>query len=383
MNRNQNGSFEDKYSGFFDAYDPERLEQREAIKRNIEMQNAERRAKLARRAKLRRKAYIRRVGALLVVAAIIVGIVLGIKGCVSASEDKESPSSQIASSKTEVAATPPAPELFVPDFTDNTHLMSDEIYSSNAILVNADTGEVAAAKGSNDHIRPASLVKVMTALVAADHLTDRNRKYTFTHDLLNPLYNSDLIMIGYDEGEVATVDELFHGALMFSGADSTMALVDMVSESVEEFAALMNEKATELGLKNTHFDNPVGEDSEELYSTCYDMAIIMQAAISNDYLREVLSVEDYLLPANERHPDGIPLKNQMFAKMHGTEPEVAIIKGGKTGFTGKAGFCLISYAEGNDGSTWIAVTVNANGSYRPVYDAFELYKNHTGLTKPE
>ena len=382
MNRPERDMFEDKYSSFYDAYDPQRQQKREEIKRQRDVKEAEKRARLARKAKLRRKAFIRRAGALLVLLALILGILFGVRGC-TANSGKTDLSSEPVSSIADQVNSPPENEPFAPVFTDDTAALGDDILSKNAILINVDKGTVAASKGGTERIRPASLVKVMTALVAVERLTDIKAIYTFDHDLLNPLYNSDLIMIGYDQGETATVDELFHGALMFSGADSTMALVDLAADSEEDFIRLMNEKAARLGLKDTHFDNAVGTDSGGLYSTCYDMAVIMQAALSNDYLRKVISTENYLLPANERHPDGIPLKNSMFAKMYGTEPEVAVIKGGKTGFTAKAGFCLVSWAEGKDGSEWIAVSTGADGSYNPIYDSFKLYKNYTSLTKTE
>ncbi len=382
MNRPDRDMFEDKYGSFYNAYDPQRQQKREEIKRQRDVKEAEKRTRLARKAKLRRKAFIRRAIALLVLFSLILGIVFGVRGC-TANSDKNDVSSGRVSSVIKHTNSPPEAEPFAPVFTDNTVTPGDDILSKNAILINVDKGVVAASKGGTERIRPASLVKVMTALVAVERLTDLDAVYTFDYDLLNPLYNSDLIMIGYDQGETATVDELFHGALMFSGADSTMALVDLAADSEEEFIRLMNEKAAQLGLKDTHFTNAVGTDNDGLYSTCYDMAIIMQAALSNDYLRKVISTENYRLPANERHPDGIPLKNSMFAKMYGTEPEVAVIKGGKTGFTFKAGFCLVSWAEGNDQSEWIAVSTGANGSYNPIYDSFKLYKNYTGLTKTE
>ena len=107
------------------------------------------------------------------------------------------------------------------------------------------------------------------------------------------------------------------------------------------------------------------------------MTVLVKAVLDNDYLRGVFSTEDYTLPATSFHPDGIPLKHSMFVKRAGDEPEVAVIKGGKTGFTGAAGYCLASYAQTNDGRTLIAVTTGANGNYRPVYDAFTLYKEYS------
>ncbi|MBP5617944.1 MAG: D-alanyl-D-alanine carboxypeptidase [Clostridia bacterium] len=362
---------EEKYGAFFDAYDVDRVEaarQARQIRERAEREKAER----ARRKRKRRlRAYFRRAVALLIVAGLVIWLILGIKSC--AAERVELPDDAPIEAPVETAA----PVLLVPSLTAQTRTPGDDIYSTNAILVDAKSGAVLAAKNGEASVRPASLVKMMTALVAIEQVGDVKQTYTFPYEVLAPLYRDDeAVMVGYFEGEQATLDELFHGMLMVSGADAAMGLVDRAADSEEAFVARMNEKASELGMTGTHFVDPIGL-SDDARTTCRDLAILVKAVLDNPYLRGVFSTENYTLPATSFHPDGIPLKHSMFAKMVGNEPEVATIKGGKTGFTGAAGYCLASYAVTTDGRTLIAVTTDANGSYRPVYDAFTLYKEYS------
>ena len=363
---------EEKYGAFFDAYDADRLEAARQARLMRARAEREKEARAKRRRKKRIRAYVRRTVALLIAAALVVWLIVGIKSCVGVIRGEEE---DAVSSEAAVETAAPAP--LVPSFSSATRTPGDDIYSTNAILVDAESGAVLASKGGQESVRPASLVKMMTALVAAEHVGDVRQTYTFPYAVLAPLYRDDeAIMVGYFEGEQATLNELFHGMLMFSGADAAMGLVDRATGSEEAFVALMNEKAAELGMTDTRFVDPIGL-SGEARTTCRDLAILVKAVLSNDYLRTVFSTEDYTLPATSFHPDGIPLKHSMFVKMKGSEPEVAVIKGGKTGFTGQAGFCLASYAVTGDGRTLIAVTTDANGSYRPVYDAFMLYKDYS------
>ena len=364
---------EERYGAFFDAYDETRMEAARQARQRRDGADRQARAKAERRRKKRLRAYRRRAVALLLAVGLVVGIVFGVKSCVS-NKGKDPPVKETA---VQVPAEAPPAVLFVPAFSDTTARPGDDVYSPNAILVDAESGAVLAAKDAEAKVRPASLAKMMTALVAYDAIRDVREKYTFPYEVLAPLYKDDeAVMIGYFEGESATLDDLFHGMLMFSGADAAMGLVDRTADSTEIFVAKMNAKAQALGMTNTHFADPVGLD-DSAYSTCRDLTILVKAVLSNVYLRSVFSTEDYRLPATSFHPDGIPLKHSMFAKMEGTEPEVAVIKGGKTGFTGQAGYCLASYAVTTDGRTLIAVTTGANGNYRPVYDAFTLYKTYS------
>ena len=372
--------YENKYSDFYTSYDPERIriskeksEQRRAVA-------AQATAKRKRKAKLKRKAYIRRICALLVLIGVVLTAVLSVRSCTA--KYNTGTSSSTAVSKTQNHSPPETTKplkVILPEFTDNTVTLTDQLNSEHAILIDTKSATVLADKQSRDRIYPASLVKLMTAIVAAENISDFDEKITLDPKVLSKLYNSDAIMIGLQENEQISVTDLFYGMIMFSGADAATALAIKAAGSVEDFVKLMNEKAAEMGLENTHFTNVVGLDDKDQYSTCYDLAIIMQQLLKNEFLYKVISTENYLIEATEFHPDGIRLKNSMFAKMYGTEPEVATVKGGKTGFTNKAGFCLASYAITSDGRLVIAVTTNSNGSYRPVYDCFELYKNYSLL----
>lgn len=370
--------YENKYEDFYNSYDPERIrisKEKAAQRRAAAAQAA---AKRKRKARLKRKTYVRRVSALLVLMGVVLTGVLSVRSCTA--KHNTGTSSSTAVSKTQNHSPPETTKplkVVLPEFTDNTVTLTDQLNSEHAILIDTKSATVLADKQSRDRIYPASLVKLMTAIVAAENISDFDEKITLDPKVLSKLYSSDAIMIGLQENEQISVTDLFYGMIMFSGADAATALAIKAAGSVEDFVKLMNEKAAEMGLENTHFTNVVGLDDKDQYSTCYDLAIIMQQLLENEFLYKVISTENYLIEATEFHPDGIRLKNSMFAKMYGTEPEVATVKGGKTGFTNKAGFCLASYAITSDGRLVIAVTTNSNGSYRPVYDCFELYKNYS------
>lgn len=363
---------EEKYGAFFHAYDADRLEAARQARLRQERAEREKEERARRRRKRRIRAYVRRTVALLIAAALTVWLILGIRSCAGAvrgEEEDDAPS--------EAPVETAAPALLVPSFGSATRTAGDDLRSDNAILVDADSGAVLASKGGKEPVRPASLVKLMTALVAVERVGDVKRVYTFPYAVLAPLYrNGEAIMAGYFEGEQATLDDLFHGTLMLSYADAAMGLVDCAAESEAAFVALMNEKAAALGMTDTHFLDPVGLN-DDARSSCRDLAILLKAVLDNDYLRGVLSTEDYALPPTSFHPEGIGMKHSMFVKMVGDEPGVAVIKGGKTGFTGLAGFCLASYAVTDDGRTLIAVTTGSPGNYGPVYDAFTLYKEYS------
>lgn len=369
---------EEKYGAFFDAYDTDRMEVARRARAMQEQADRQSRDRAERRRKKRWRAYRRRAAAVLILLALIAGLIFGIRACASARGGDPPAGETTSKAPVEAPVEAAAPAVLAPVFSDQTAVPGEDIYSPNAILVDAESGAVLASKNGDAAVKPASLVKLMTALVAAECLTDVKETYTFPYEVLAPLYqDGEAVMIGYFEGETATLDELFHGALMFSGADAAAALAARTAGSQEAFVAKMNEKAAALGMTSTVFADPVGLN-DDATTTCRDLAVLMKAVLDNEYLRRVVSTEDYTLPPTSFHPDGIKLKHSMFAKMVGNEPGVAVIRGGKTGFTGQAGFCLASYATTHDGRTLIAVTTGANGNYRPVYDAFTLYRDYSG-----
>lgn len=152
----------------------------------------------------------------------------------------------------------------------------------------------------------------------------------------------------------------------------------LVSGSEDNFAALMNQKAAALGMKNTHFTNATGLTDTEHYSSAADMAKLLQAALHNATFRTIFTTEHYTTNATVQHPEGVSLTSTLLGKLDGTElPEGAQIEGGKTGYTAAAGLCLASLATVN-GKEYILVTLAAPGDHGTeqynIRDAVHVYR---------
>jgi hypothetical protein len=146
------------------------------------------------------------------------------------------------------------------------------LVSPYAILVDADSGEAVAEKEADVSIYPASMTKVMTALLALEANPDLEQPVTLPEDIFPELRAEGASMAGFQPGETATVRDLLYGALLPSGAECCEALAREVSGSEEAFVELMNQKAAELGMRSTHFCNPTGLHDPEHVSTVRDMA---------------------------------------------------------------------------------------------------------------
>ena len=249
--------------------------------------------------------------------------------------------------------------------------------SKHAILLDAQSGQVLARKRANEQTAPASLTKMMTVLLAIETLPDLDEPVTLPEEIFPALYGADASMAGFVPGETVTVRDLLYGAILPSGAECCEALARRVSGSEEAFVALMNQKAGELGMKNTHFANPTGLTDPEHYSSAADLAVFLREALRNETFRTVFTTEHYTSTATAQHPDGLSMTSTLLGKLDGTELENGEILGGKTGYTQAAGLCLASLAEIN-GKEYILVTLGAPGDHSTeqtnLQDAIQVYR---------
>lgn len=261
--------------------------------------------------------------------------------------------------------------------TDETKSL--KVDSDYGILINLDTMSVVADKKGDDRIYPASMTKVMTLIVAVENLKDLNETFTFTNELIDPLVNEEASRAGFDPDETVPVTDLLYGTVLPSGADATSALAIVVAGGEREFVKLMNKKANEMGLMNTHFMNASGLHDEYHYSTCHEMALILNYAMQNELCAKILSAVQYTTTKTPQHPDGIELYSTMFSRMYGNEAVGVTIKAGKTGYTNEGGNCLVSYAiKDSDGTRYILATAHASGQWKPTYDAIHAYAKYVG-----
>ena len=259
------------------------------------------------------------------------------------------------------------------------YLQNENVQSEYAILVDAKDGSIVCQREGFTRINPASMTKILTVLVAAENLTeeDLDKEITITQSDVDYTYKYDLSCVGFEVDEVVTVRDLFYGTVLPSGADAAFALARYVSGDVDSFIDLMNEKIKELGLKNTHFTNCVGLFGEDHYTTCEEMAIILKAAIENDFVYEVMNEHIYLTSKTTQHPEGIEISNWFLRRIEDKDTGGEVICA-KTGFVNESGCCAASYAVEDDGHPYICVTANSWSAWRTIYDHVDIYLNNTG-----
>ena len=253
------------------------------------------------------------------------------------------------------------------------NIQADEINisSKNAILLNLTTNEFLYEKNKDEIVKVASLQKIMTTLIAIENIDDYNKKVKIDLNEFNSL-DKDLAIIGFNNGDEVTYDDLLYGTLLKSGADAAYKLALEVGGSEEEFVNLMNKKVKELGLKNTNFKNCTGLDEENQFSTAYDMSIILKYALLNEKFKEIITTKEYNINSL-----GILLKGP---KNRAKSLEMPYFMGGKTGYTNGAGLCLASYAI-IDNVEFILITLGAdynlkNQNYIDQKNIYDYYKNN-------
>lgn len=251
----------------------------------------------------------------------------------------------------------------------------ETFYSQYAILVDTENDNIIAERNAHTRIAPASMTKVLTVLTAAEHIDEAelDNPFTMTLELTDYAYVNDCSSAGFLDGEVITVRDLFYGTVLPSGADAAAGLAVYVAGSQEAFVELMNEKVEALGLsKTTHFTNCAGIYDENHYTTAYDMAMIMEAAMDNEICREVMSAHRYTTSVTEEHPEGISLSNLFLRRIEDKEGGEKVLCA-KTGYVAQSGNCAVSYAVSDSGKGYVCVTADANSKWRPVEDHAKLY----------
>lgn len=244
------------------------------------------------------------------------------------------------------------------------------IISNNAIVMDAKTGQILYEKNAYDACYPASITKVMTCLVALEHV-NMNDTITFSYDSIWGI-ERDSNHIALDVGEKITAEECFYGILLQSANEASWGMAEHVAGSVSAFADMMNEKAAELGCTNTHFVNANGLHDDNHYTSCYDMALITQAAIANPVFRTIDETTYYQIPPTNLCEE--PRDIWHYLKMiYPTSPYYyEYCEGGKTGYTDQAHNTLTTYAEKN-GMELICVVMNCAGAANTYKDSIALY----------
>lgn len=226
--------------------------------------------------------------------------------------------------------------------------------AESAILLEVSTGKVIYEKNADKKLAPASMTKVMSMLLIMEAIDAG--KLTFDDEVVISDNASKMggSQIFLQTGEKYKVQELLKGIAIASGNDAVVAMAEKVSGSLSSFVEAMNNKATSLGLKNTHFDNPHGLESENHYTTARDMSVMARELLKHEKILEFTSIyEDYL-----KKPDGSSIwlvnTNRLVRFYEGVD-------GLKTGFTDQAGYCITTTAKRKD-MRLLSVVMNAETS---------------------
>ena len=363
----------------------------EAWERERARRRAERRRKRRRQARIRRALLLAAMGAVLILLVVLgVTIVKKVKGKPAKSAVQtayQSVESQIQAvvpeTKDNTDSTGEAASYVVKgDYTISgldaaPYLGSDEVTSTRALLVDADNRTVLYQRGAGDRISPASMTKVLTLLVAVEHITDLEDTFTITREITDYSYSHDCSAVGFDENETVTVKDLLYGTILPSGGDAAAGLAFYLCGSLDGFVDLMNQKLQELGLSGSaHFTNCVGLYDENHYCTLYDLAVIMAAAMDNPLCREILNARTYTTSSTEQHPDGIIISNWFLRRIEDKDTHGEILAA-KTGYVVQSGNCAVSFSRTDSGRQYICVTADAHSAWRCIYDHVAVYQNYT------
>lgn len=229
-----------------------------------------------------------------------------------------------------------------------------EVSARAAILTELTTGRIIYEKNIDEKLPMASTTKIMTAISAIEEAEGRLDEVTEVSDKAAGVEGSSMYL---EKGEKMTLRELLYGLMLPSGNDAAVAVSEVVCGSEEKFVELMNKKASEMGLENTHFANPNGLPDENHYSTARDMAKMTEYAMKNSVFAEIAGTKSYKISGEGKaYPRTLTNHNKLLKAYDGCN-------GVKTGFTKAAGRCLVTSAE-RDGMTLICVTLNAPDDWR-------------------
>ena len=238
-----------------------------------------------------------------------------------------------------------------------------------AILINGDTGEVIFEQNADEQLSMASTTKIMTALLLCEY-GNFEKEITVTAEMLRVEGSS----MGLLPGDKVTLHDLLYGMMLASGNDAANVTAYVLGGTVDGFVKMMNQKAEELGLKNTHFETPSGLDGEEHYTTARDLAELSRYAMKNKAFSEAAGSKSAVLSyGNPPYKRTLTNHNRLLKSFEGAV-------GVKTGFTKKSGRCLVSAAK-RDGKFVIAVTLRDPDDWADHSALLEYGLNKVKLTE--
>jgi len=282
---------------------------------------------------------------------------------------------------------PLGPSSFAP--MEDLDLWCDYFY-----LIDTDTGQILMDRGSTDRMFPASMTKVMTSILAIEKIPDpENVEIEFTSEMMEGLVEASANRAGFVVGDKPTALDHIYGDLLPSGADCSRALAFYISGSEEAFVRLMNQKAEQLGMKDTHFVNTSGLHDDDHYTTCRDMMKLYLYCMENPLFMEIITTENHTSVPVAHFPRGLGMVNFVLMYINQEHPQfshnysIPGFIGGKSGYTIEGQYTLVSNAEVNGMNLAL---VNAHGYKEAHYPAsiedasviYNWYRTHFARRTP-
>lgn len=264
-------------------------------------------------------------------------------------------------------------------YMENSELTEPQLKSEAAMLVDMKTGRVLYSKNADEQKFPASTTKIMTAILALEY-GNLNDIVTANITALSPITNEDSHM-GILIGEQLTLEQLLYGMLVYSANDAANVIATHIGGTPENFVDLMNQKAEEMGLSDTHFANAYGIHDDNHYTTARDMVTMARYAMQNEKFREIVKTPIYKIPPTEKYTSerNLPNTNLFVSSYRSAEFYNKNVTGIKTGSTSAAGYCLVTSAQ-TDGTELLTVVFkapNKSASYTDSKALLDLgFKNY-------
>jgi serine-type D-Ala-D-Ala carboxypeptidase (penicillin-binding protein 5/6) len=248
---------------------------------------------------------------------------------------------------------------------------SASVSASSAVLLEQQSGRILYAKDAHEKKRIASITKIMTAILAIE-----SGKLDETVKISEQAVRAEGSSIYLKPGEKIKLEDLVYGLMLRSGNDAAVAIAEHVGGSLDGFVYLMNQKAEEIGMENTHFANPHGlDDHENHLSTAYDMALLTQYAMFNDTYQKIAGTKVHRVPDPAGNWDRVwTNKNRLLTGLY------EYTTGGKTGYTKRAKRTLVTTAS-KDKLDLIAVTLNGPDDWNDHINMYEYgFRNYELVT---
>ncbi len=257
--------------------------------------------------------------------------------------------------------------LFICSFAFGVSAGLPSVSAKCAILIDASNGNIIFSKNADNTMPMASTTKIMTAVVAIENC-DISKVVSVSKAAVGVEGSSVYLYAD----EKLTMESLLYAMMLESANDAAAAIAIEIAGSIDDFAALMNLKAEEIGLSNTHFTNPHGLDNEQHYTTAYDLAMLTKYALQNPIFAKIVSTQKITIPMDKTDSVRLLINHNRLLRVYDD------VIGVKTGYTKKSGRCLVSAAS-RDGITLIAVTLNAPNDWNDhksmLNYGFDKYEN--------